>query len=229
MPKQNLIFDGDYNGYKLMTNDSFPPVHRKNVLDRILERLVHMTSEHPKVLSWRLVVRFPQGYPPPEEPNLLFSVFMEDFIEALRSNWPVHFVWVREQNASDFPHYHLLIMAATNWCQAIFISLHHASETWAKVLGIQPVKGLIHICQTTSGNDPTSPWNSRIEPDTEALQRGDELFPARFRSAVWSASYLAKDYSKGLAPSRVRELGASYLPVVPVNTHADVFLEAGES
>lgn len=182
--------------------------YRQDILVKIQERLVHMIQHHSKVLVVRFDVRYPDNHPYPQRNEdisnlmkLLKEWFYQNGIEA-------HYLWVREQNISDVPHYHVAFLINGNRCQTGTGLLQAAQRLWGCTLAYPWTQGLIHYCDLEEGRA----WIMLNRPSATSLPAEHQAFRIRVQSVFERLCYLAKTYSKGLAPFRVRDFGTSLLP-----------------
>ncbi len=204
MPSRKIVNGNLYNGYQLLDYDGVNPGFYQSILDKMIERLELMLNRHSKVLIVRLIVRYPFEVTS-DSRNDCFQYFMEEFRRHLKlEGFDPQYVWVREQDSSHNPHYHVLIFLNGNkiqyykypfkaneiWCNAI--ARHHGYDC--------PQKGLIEVC--SAGYDGI-PMNHGI-----LLHRDNEMLK---QEAYRICSYLAKVNTKGNTPKNVREFGTSVL------------------
>ena len=187
--------------------------YRVDIQHSVQERLDHMIASHCKVLSVRFDVRFPNVYPH-DGGNQALSRFMKALKEFYTGHGVmIHYVWVREQVSSEVPHYHVVLFvngsciqdARGIWCKA--------QEVWSRIVG--GLDGLVQFCWPWY-QDHTGVGGIMIRrPAGNAvgyqLLAQEQAFAAARLAALEHAAYLAKEYSKGNAPERVREFGASQL------------------
>ena len=171
------------------TTTVFTQAYNPAIQNRINVLLTSALTVHAQVLLIRFDVRYPLGYIAPVD-NSLFQKFIETYRRYLdRNGFKPLYLWVREQNTSVNPHYHVFfLLEAIRYMP----NLNHADELWANVLGL-PVgsKGLLHFCN----------------PNGTMLRRDSK---SDATSAAGYLSYLAKDYSK-LPVESVRLWGSSVL------------------
>jgi len=178
------------------------------------ERLDHMTENKCKVTFFRMDVRFPKDYPH-DGTNSDFSSLMK-LLKEKRSRddkGDFHYVWGREQNKSENPHYHLAGIVDGNKTQNARGILSDADEIWGRITA-SPKKGLVDFCNRENGKK-VEPYFRIDRPagnsTGEKLATEEEAFKEGRRKAAERASYIAKPKTKGKAPLRVREYGASEL------------------
>lgn len=187
--------------------------YRADILNGIQARLDQMIAQHCKVLSVRFDVRFPSGYLH-DGSNQALSRFMKALKEFY--TWhgvEIQYVWVREQVSSEVPHYHVVLFVNGSHRQDARGIWIKAQEVWSRIVGGS--EGLIHFCWPwyqghtgVGGIMIRRPSGNAIGPQ---LLEQQQAFAAARSAALEHAAYLAKEYSKGNAPERVREFGASQL------------------
>lgn len=184
--------------------------YRPDIFQSIVDRLNRMISHHNKVLVIRFDVRFPAGYVPQGRNNEL-SFFLRRLRENISySRGEVHYVWAREQANSSVPHYHVILMMVGSMTQNPMGVLHEADRIWSNTIGYTGT-GLVHFCQQDGGAGHVMirrPSSDAVGADLLAQQR---LTADAYYTALAKGAYLAKTYSKGDAPSRVREYGCSQM------------------
>jgi hypothetical protein len=181
--------------------------------DKFDERLEYMTKKHNKVTSFRFDVHFPKDRPN-DGTNKYFSKLLKRVKEPLTKNGnELHYVWCREQDTSENPHYHFAGLVNGNYTQRVDGILQEASNNWKEITG-SPKNGLIDHCNRFRGEKV--PTQIRIDRPSSAKE-GEELielrrqFEAKKDEARKRAHYLGKEDQKGDVPRRVREYGASEL------------------
>lgn len=198
-PYQNFFFpqmeDGSY---------------RDDIFQSIVERLNRMISHHNKVLVIRFDIHFPVG-DVCDGRNTKLSFFLRRLRENIEySKGEVHYVWAREQAKSPVPHYHVILMLDGSMTQNPMGILHEADRIWSNTIGYSGT-GLVHFCQQDGGVGHVMirrPSSLAVGEDllTQQRQAADA-----YHTALAKGAYLAKTYSKGDAPSRVREYGCSQM------------------
>lgn len=184
--------------------------YRDDIFQSILQRLNRMISHHNKVLVIRFDVHFPVGYVH-EGPNAELSFFLRRLRENIEySRGEVYYVWVREQADSPVPHYHVMLMLVGAMTQNPMGILREADRIWSHTIGYNGT-GLVHFCQQDGGDGHVMirrPSSVAVGADLLAQQR---QAADAYYTALAKGAYLAKTYSKGDAPSRVREYGCSQM------------------
>ena len=181
--------------------------------DKFDERLEYMTDKHNKVTFFRFDVHFPKDYPH-DGTNKNLSKLLKRLKEPLtKTGNEMHYVWCREQDTSENPHYHAAGLVNGNRTQRVDGILQEVSNDWKEITG-SPKNGLIDHCNQFKGE--RVPTQIRIDRPASAKE-GQELIELRQqfeekRDEVRKrAHYLGKTDQKGNVPRRVREYGASEL------------------
>ena len=181
--------------------------------DKFDERLDYMTDKHSKVTFFRFDAHYPEGFPH-DGTNKDLSTLLKRVKEPLtKAGNELHYVWCREQNTSENPHYHVAALVNGNHTQRVGGILQDASNKWKEITG-SPKDGLIDHCGRFKGE--RVPTQIRIDRPSSAKE-GQELielrqqFEAKQDEVRRRAHYLGKDDQKGNVPRRVREYGASEL------------------
>jgi hypothetical protein len=73
--------------------------------DKFDERLEYMTNKHNKVTFSRFDVHFPDGYQHDGTNKDISTLFKRVKEPLTKAGNEVHYVWSREQNTSENPHY----------------------------------------------------------------------------------------------------------------------------
>ena len=187
--------------------------YKPEIKDCIRDRLDAMIAQHCKVLFVRFDVRFPAGTVH-QGPNIEVSCLMR----ALKTFYinegiATHYVWVREQWSSDAPHYHAVMLLNGSKVQNSMGIWVRAADIWSRITN--GPHALVHQCrkaflgQGGSGSIMIRrPSGTAIGHDLLVQQ---QAFQAAYEAALEWGSYLAKDFSKGNAPFRVREHDSSRL------------------
>ena len=193
---------------------ALPVIHRHvPLIDEYLEKihavLTHAIGEYPRTLVVRIDLRFPEvGYQAEDDVMKRFIGSLRSQIEfaRLRSNrhgvktypcW-VRYVWVREQDGSPNPHYHVALMLNRNayFClgrlkrveeyamlaAGNFNLADRIRKAWASALRLpfEAAAGLVHF--------PENPVYD--------LCKGSEDFPTQWERVFERLSYMAKARTK---------------------------------
>ena len=198
MKRSNILRDGEFNFLPFMSSSG----SHSEILQRIYERLNHMTQKHSQVYVLVLVVLYPSDHYECLD-NSSFSRFLADFMRSL-SKYDPSYVWVREE-CPESPgrfHFHLILMLDGNETQRSQKHLHSALYYWAKALTIQDATGLVHLCEP----------QSQLSFNNEGfkLVRNSPSFNDTFRETFHYLSYVAKTASK-TPMEGVRTFGCSVL------------------
>lgn len=179
--------------------------------DCIKQRIDAMILHHCKVLFVRFDLRFPAG-----TAHQGRNTEISQFMKALTSYYTdqvidTRYVWVREQLSSDAPHYHVVLLLNGSRIQHPMGVWTKAGEIWSRITNGPPA--LLHQCRHESvaqgGNGGIMirrPSRVLVGHDLHAQQ---QAFHDAYEAALEWGNYLAKDFSKGSTPFRVREYGAS--------------------
>lgn len=181
----------------------------------IKERLDFMLAHHCKVLFVRFDVRFPLG-----TGHVGRNTEMSQFMKTLKAHYKaqgiaLHYVWAREQDSSDAPHYHVVVLLNGSKVQHPMGVWDKAAEVWSDITN--GPRALVQQCRPTGGGNSGN-WGIMIRRVSGTATGADliaqqQAFQQDYTAAWGWASYLAKEDSKDRAPYRVREFSASRLPV----------------
>lgn len=192
-----------------LTEDFIMYEYRTDILAKLQERLIHMIQHHSKVLVVRFDVRFPENAPLPQR-NDAISALMKHLKDWFSLNSiEAHYLWVREQNLSETPHYHVAFLINGNRCQTGTGLLQSASQAWSVILNYPWSQGLVHYCDLDGGRA----WIMLCRPSAQSKGAEQAAFGFKVQAVFERLAYLAKTYSKDLAPYRVRDFGTSLLRV----------------
>lgn len=127
-----IVQEDRYRGYPLS-----PSIYGyySIILDKSIDRLESMLEDHSQVLIIRFNVRYPAGYPA-DNSNDRFIHFLKHYNQYLhRHKLHFHYVWIREKNISDSPHYHLLYLFNGNQIRR-FNHFRKPNDLWSNSLGL---------------------------------------------------------------------------------------------
>lgn len=187
---------------------------RGDIMDVIENTCDRMTARFSRVLCIRMDVRFPTNYP-----HGGLNREIGDLTKRLRESLGFHgievqYVWAREQNESDNPHYHLMVFVNGHEVESPYRIFSAAERLWGNIVGIN-AKGLIDHCNHDYNGTQARNEIMLCRPTNKASgQKLDEQrrkFDKARADVLSRATYLAKTRTKGDAPYRVREYGYSQL------------------
>jgi len=170
-----------------------------------------MIAQHCKVLFVRFDLRFPAG-----TVHNGSNTEVAQCMKELTGYYNYHgvatrYIWVREQWSSDAPHYHVMMLLNGSRVQNPMGVWAKAADLWSRITN--GPHALLHQCRQEHVGQVTSGCIMIRRPSGAAI--GHDLlaqksaFEAAYREALECGAYLAKDFSKGKTPFRVREYGAS--------------------
>ena len=184
--------------------------YRYDILQCIEDRLNDSIRAHCKVLVVRIDVRFPQGYPYQGKSSDI-SEMMRRLMENYKNNGiRGHYVWVREKNTSDVPHYHVIFFLDGSRIENGWGVRERAQHLWERVLGVS-CPGAIELCETYGGLNGLMIRRPAYQSDGLKLQEEQARFEATYNAVHEWARYLAKTKTKGEAPAGEREYQGSQL------------------
>lgn len=185
--------------------------------DQFDKRLKYMMEKHNKVTFGRFDPRFPEDYIH-DGTNSELSDLLKSLKEKLtRNGVEMRYVWCREKNTSENPHYHVAFLVNGSHIQNVGGILQDASDIWGRITESKK-EGLIDYCSTFDGKKV--PRQIRIDRPS-SVKEGEELksqqrkLEENTKKVLQRAHYLGKNTQKGNVPKRVREFGASELPEQP--------------
>jgi len=184
---------------------------RRDIMDVIENTCDRMTARFSRVLCIRMDVRFPTNYP-----HGRLNREIGDLTKRLRENldFEVQYVWAREQKTSGNPHYHLMVFVDGHEVRSPYRIFTAAERLWGNIVGVN-AEGLIDHCNHEHNGIAAHNGIMLCRPNNKASDKEFDEQSREFDSArayvLSRASYLAKTYTKGNAPYRVREYGYSQL------------------
>lgn len=203
--KLRLYFDELYQSYSVMQHEKRPLI--ENYLESALRTLQHCVHQQHLTFVVRFDLRFPDGMERStmHDNNAVLTRFFRHLryeLERANLKYPhnLRYIWSREQETSDKPHYHLLLLLNKNAVDCIGNKtpddvdgynrqnfFHRASRSWLKAMGYDGdnpnVGQLVHVSR-----DPVlgNYWSAVLHQD-DILAMDD---------AMYMASYLCKAYTK---------------------------------
>ena len=201
--RHNILLNDTTGYYRLQEYIGPNPGYRKEILDRIKERLDFTLACHSQVMTVPMVIRFPEGLQSTPDNNC-FQYFIEEYRRRLsKHGFGPHYVWVTEQNLSCNRHYHLIWFLNGNKIRYFQIPPHEALLYWGMALKRfynydGSPDGLIQVC-TVEQNGLRCGY---------IIRRHDDKL---YNTILQHYSYYAKVNTKGSTPDRIREFGASII------------------
>lgn len=172
------------------------------IFNRITELLDYYLSIHSRVIVVRFDLTFPEHYTQVSH-NRLISKFIQKLIQKYQrqKNNPCY-IWVREQNMSDHPHYHCALLLNGHKIQSFYHVFLNAQNLWSSTLGID-ASGQIDHCNRYKyyGNFSNG---IMIDKHTDDAQ-------AKYEAVIRQLSYLAKARDKRDYGDPWRNFGMSEL------------------
>jgi hypothetical protein len=169
---------------------------RDDILEAIYTRLRFMTESHPFVLILRYDLRFPRHVHFSDYRHALQN-FMNSFSVFLkRRNIHYHYVWVKEIESSDNPHYHCVFIVSADQCNSYVLN-REAQNIWSRIFSEhswRASESLLHCCPRRLC-DGSIQWDVLISMD-------DPNFEFEFQDIFYWLSYLAKTNTKTFNPGR---------------------------
>ncbi|EWH02095.1 YagK/YfjJ domain-containing protein [Halomonas sp. BC04] len=204
--KLRLYYDNWYRGLPVQQHALGPQI--ENYLETTQRVLQHTINQQCRTFVFRLDLRFPQAMPvgPIHADNACLSRFfyaLRKELDAAGTKYhsEIRYLWCREQDTSDKPHYHLLLLLNYD----AFRSLgsfspsfdggydqnnlyHRCVRAWSWAIGwpLDDMAGRVHVATN----------HLTREPCVYCLHRDDT---ATFAAVFYVASYLCKAYSKLVA------------------------------
>lgn len=203
--KLRYLYDDYYEDFDVQQKPEYGPLI-KNYLTATVEEIIAAVNSQQRILIFRADLHFPQWIQPSKmhQNNQVLSRFFRFFKyeikKASRAYLPfLRYVWAREQDTSDKPHYHLILMFNYDVFNGLGLVqpddfgvyrrdnlYHRMMRSWYKAMGYKATDALgqlIHI-----GEHPITKefW-------VATLARHDWV---GLNDAVYNASYLCKKHTK---------------------------------
>ena len=173
---------------------------REEIEDKIYDLVNLYTIKHSKVLFIRFDLHYPFSYPSVSDNKDISSCMAYVIKKYKRLGLCPAYIWVREQNYSEHPHYHVALLLdgqKIHGYHHVFVTVEAA---WERTLGC-PVRGCVHHC--TDPND--------IHSNGIMLRRDDTGYDACMQKILNILSYLAKSYTKPDDRDGLRNFGCTKL------------------
>lgn len=185
--------------------------YRANIQGKIEELIDEANERHNKVLPIRMDFHFPQGYQHNGENEEIQKLHKRVSRRDRYRRTDSRYLTVREQNTSDCPHYHTLLLVDGNKHQNPRGIQEEVASIWLDIVGSDQ-KGIVNFCKHQEGY-PIPPLEMIRRPSSRAtgeqLEKQTAAFEKARQVALDHADYLAKETTKGNAPDGVREMLAS--------------------
>ncbi len=116
-----------------------------SIFQKLIELLNFYLNKHSKCLVVRFDLTFPLNYMSVAI-NVLISSFTQKLIQKYkRQGLDPFYIWAREQNTSDHPHYHFALLLNGHKIESFSHVFMNAQSLWASTLGVD-VSGQVHYC-----------------------------------------------------------------------------------
>ncbi|NDY55818.1 inovirus Gp2 family protein [Desulfovibrio sulfodismutans] len=172
------------------------------IFQRIIQLLDFYINKHSKALVVRFDLTFPVNYAPVVTNDIISSFTQKIIQKYKRQGLNPYYIWVREQNSSDHPHYHFAILLNGHKIEKFYHVFVNAESLWASTLGTN-VSGQVHHC---AGNNFYKQFSNGI-----MIDRSKEDVHMAYNSVVTQLSYLAKAKDKRDYGDPWRNFGMSQL------------------
>lgn len=166
-----------------------------NIRKRLISLLDSYIERHGKVFVVRFTLTFPCGYCF-DNSSRHISRFIAKLIQYLnRKGYDSKYLWAREQQSSECPHYHVAVIANGNKIQHPKTITDAAKALWGSTLQIDATGMVNYDC-------------------SQMIRRADINFYKQKERTFTLIRYLAKALSKGPTHDGVRNFGMSRLAAV---------------
>ena len=196
---KNITYKDTYKGIPIYNS---PEGSSLEILGKTKKLLDTTMRRHNKVNVARCDLSYPASlYAPDNNEDMSKTI---EYLKLIfkRQKCKLYYIWVRELSSTGKQHYHLMLLMNGNKIQNPYGVLQKVNEIWGNRVYTGPAPGLVHFCQ---------PRNERPGNYGITIRRESYDCNQKYRECFLAASYLAKVYSKGEAPKRVREYGMSRL------------------
>ena len=191
--------------------------YRCDIMTAIVDRLNAMVHHFARVFVVRLDITFPTTYRSTGTSEEI-SKIMKRLVEIYTANPSdpskrvmMHYVVAREQEESNNPHYHLVLMFDGSKEDNGWTVLLHAEAILTRIVG-ESAKGCIHLCDSQfSRQDGIKIQNPRRESIGCVLEAEQADFNLAYSSVVKWLMYLAKTDTKESCPFRAKNFFCSRL------------------
>jgi hypothetical protein len=203
--KLKLFYGQEYRGHAVQQKLQQGPLI-ENYLERGLQVLQRCQARQARTLVVRIDLRFPYSYLP-EDVSYSNDVMRRFFyhlnaeLTKAHTKYPptLRYLWCRERNHSQAPHYHLMLLLNYDAFAALGDYrpnldgrydkenlFHRIARSWGYALELAPeaMSGLVHACQ-----NPRTGW---------PFMRMDRSNPYSLHPVVYAMSYLCKAWTKAL-------------------------------
>ena len=183
-------------------------LYRLDILHGAERLLQDMLNKCPKrVCIVRVDVRLPEEYRHDGGNAEISYLFQRVVQHYARRGIVISYLWVREQSTSHHPHYHCLIFFDGDHMWNGWSVRARVGETWQDIVQLTG-DACVELVAPPSGGHSVMIRHPL-----------DDQRQAEFRAALddilfWSR-YFAKTFSKGTAPTNVREFHTSRVPKDP--------------
>ncbi len=200
MLNSNIMYQPVYNNSFIQFDPSGIHGEIMNAIHTLLEDMLNQRS---KIFYLRFDLHFPAEiqYPPD---NTIIESFMSHFMKSLyRQNIHSLYIWVREQKMSINHHYHVCLFLDGQKVQHKENILKLAQSLWTSKLNLplDENNGLVHYCDKNLDG-------SYVDNGIKINRNSPDFIYNRNR-VIFSASYLAKTYSKNFVNPGVRQFSCS--------------------
>lgn len=192
-----IISSGRFEGLSVNCGLSNQFFVREDILKAIYDRLFFMVDNYSRVMILRYDLRFPYKfrYKNGDESLQRFINSFTTFIK--RKNCDYHYVWVKEQNASDNVHYHCVFLVDPGISSNSLRFDEKAKDLWSISCSDEyytaPLN-LVHVAQRRLDN------NCYLK--TTVISKYEPYFEDTLADCFYWLSYLAKVNSKIINPGR---------------------------
>jgi hypothetical protein len=190
--------------------------YRSDIFEACKDRISSMADRHCKVFCHSFNFQLPQTYQSDggnKEISKISNIVKNDL---RKRNIDTEYVWVREQNESENPHYHFMLIVDGSKINNSWSLKSSVDTAINKTLKID-ASGLQHI--NNPDNDHRKAMINRPSPKAtgEKLSEQQSRFDYAMEQTLNVARYMSKTDTKGAAPAHVREFQGSQIKKIIKN------------
>lgn len=222
-----VTLDPSYAGHNIKTayknkknNKLFQGLLIKPYLGKLIKLIYAHTWKYPRTLAVRFELLYPKKYskmPTNEHITQFFKSLnyrIDKQQEAKRKagkrihQTDVNYCWVKEQDSSKNPHYHVLLLLNKDSYQGLGLYSDPDSlkglmrQSWGAALGLsfEETKGIV--------SSSASKYDKSVKP-LHYVNRNSKDFDGQLDDLIFRSSYLCKVKSKNFLQNRSRNFGCS--------------------
>lgn len=201
---RRILNNNTYKGIFLGEYDKNSQGYYLEILEKIEAIYRQMIESHSQVFVITFQINFPDGSNAGYQGNNELIRRLTDAlkVDCKRKGFDPGYIWVREMSSYGNVHYHLTILLNGNLIQNGYGLVRKANTLWRSYFPDDCDGGNVHLRDHSEYD---------VRSGGVKIRRNDPNFDQVYAESFRSASYLAKVFSKGDAPTKVNEFGCSRL------------------